>query len=83
MRLCRETNELAIFDAPSLRQIIKFKWDTYGLLIHVVGCLMHTFSCLMLILYIDKAYYHDSDHHPIYLSLLTASILYPTFYEVI
>ena len=56
MHLCQDTEELEIFDTPSLQQVIQYKWDTYGRQHHVLGCAMHMLYTLILIIYVKNAY---------------------------
>ena len=61
MHLCQDTEELEIFDTPSLQQVIQYKWDTYGRQHHVLGCAMHMLYTLILIIYVKNAYLVEND----------------------
>jgi len=45
-----------MFEAEALLQIIWFKWNSYGLVNHAFGCLMHMFTVMVLIIYVNHAY---------------------------
>jgi hypothetical protein len=81
MKLCRDTSELEMFDSDSLLQIIKFKWNSYGLMNHAFGCMMHLFTVLVIVIYVNNAYIAESGDQVSYAALLIAGIIYPCFYE--
>ena len=62
MNLCGDADELNIFDTESLNQVIKFKWDSYGKSHHFLGCFMHFFYTLILIIYVKNAYIEVSEN---------------------
>jgi len=41
MSTCTESEELSLFNAPSLQDVIQFKWDQYGFRHHMVGFCFH------------------------------------------
>jgi hypothetical protein len=61
MSLCGDTEELAIFQTQSIQTLIQFKWDKYGRNHHLLGCLMHMFYTLILIIYVSNAYLEESE----------------------
>lgn len=61
MKLCRDTDELAIFDAHALLQIIQFKWDSFGLKTHAFGCFMHLVGIILIVLYVNNSYLSESE----------------------
>lgn len=81
MKLCRDTEELEIFDSVSLLQIIQHKWNRYGLINHAFGCIMHFFTVLVIVIYVNNAYIAESDEQRLYAGLLVIGVIYPTLYE--
>ena len=61
MSLCGDTEELEIFETMSVMQVIQFKWDKYGRNHHLMGCLMHIFYTLILIIYVNTSYLEESE----------------------
>ena len=51
MTLCKETSELNIFSADSLKRLTQFKWENYGRKPHFYSFIMMLFYALTLILY--------------------------------
>lgn len=51
MALCRDTTELDIFSADSLKKLIQFKWENYGRKPHFYNFLMMVFYALSLVFY--------------------------------
>lgn len=85
MGLINETEELEIFGAKTIQQLIQFKWDEYARKHHVFGCMMHMFYIVMMIIYIHIVYinYTDeiSEHIAVWTVLLGVGILYPALYD--
>jgi hypothetical protein len=61
--------------------VIQFKWDTYGRQHHVLGCIMHMFYTLILIVYVKNAYLIENEDQMIYAILIAVGILYPAVYD--
>jgi hypothetical protein len=61
MGLCGDTEELEIFETDALQQVIQFKWDKYGRNHHLLGCLMHMFYTLILIIYVKNSYLVENE----------------------
>ena len=57
----RKMDELEIFDSKSLLQIIQHKWNSYGLVNHAFGCIMHFFTVFVILIYVNNAYIAESD----------------------
>jgi hypothetical protein len=85
MGLINETEELEIFGAKTIQQLIQFKWDEYARKHHVFGCMMHMFYIVMMIIYIHIVYinYTDeiSEQIAVWTVLLGVGILYPALYD--
>lgn len=56
MGLLNKTEELTIFDTKSVQELIEFKWDSYALSHHLVGCFLHFFYLIILMIYINIIY---------------------------
>ena len=56
MGLLNGTEELSIFDTQSVQQLIEFKWDSYALNHHLIGCGLHFFYLIILMIYINIIY---------------------------
>jgi hypothetical protein len=41
MNIIAKTDELEVFNTHAMTDIINFKWDTYGMRMHVVSCMLH------------------------------------------
>jgi len=61
--------------------MIRFKWEKYGKAHHMLGCIMHIFSCLIIILYVKNSYVVESENQIAYACLLGVGILYPAIYD--
>jgi hypothetical protein len=80
MTLCSENDELSKFESESLRQLIEYKWETFGRNHHFVGCVLHIVNTLVIILYILSSYYAESSDSTLVI-LLACSVTYPLLYE--
>ena len=78
---CRDTEQLEIFDAIPLQQMIQFKWEKYGKIPHMLGCFMHIFSCMIMILYVKNSYIEEAENQILYACLLAVGIIYPSLYD--
>lgn len=81
MELCRNTEELQIFQTEAMRDIIDFKWKMYGRRHHFLGMAMHMFYTLMITIYVHEAYMREPQHQSIYTILLAIGIIYPAYYD--
>ena len=54
--LLSETEELEVFHTDSIQQMLDYKWETFGKDHHILGCFMHLFYTLMVILYVKDCY---------------------------
>ena len=80
--MCIDADELDIFDSDNFQKLIKFKWDSYAKSIHMVGCVMHFFYVLLLIMYVNAIYIKgDMDHKKLYEVSLIFGIIYPFCYD--
>jgi hypothetical protein len=60
MGLLNNTDELDVFGTKSVQELIAFKWDSYALTHHLVGCFFHFFYLAILIIYINIIYIKDT-----------------------
>jgi hypothetical protein len=82
MDLCAEGEELEMFDTDTLKQVIQYKWQCYGLKHHLLGCVMHLINTFLIVLYIILSYYHEPKEDNVIILLLAIGITYPASYEV-
>ena len=95
MSLCRATEEIEVFLAAGVSEVIDYKWNAIGFNFHLIGCMAHGFYIAVLILYINLVYVsggdsethaHDSDKpeqfDQSYSILLAIGSLYPMIYDV-
>lgn len=61
MGMCGDTEELEIFETESLQQVIGFKWEKYGRKHHLLGCMMHLFYTVILIVYVKNSYIVENE----------------------
>jgi hypothetical protein len=54
--MCTDTSELDMFSSQGLKDIIEFKWSTYGFKFHLMGSLIHSFQIGILIFYTNFIY---------------------------
>jgi hypothetical protein len=54
--LCRSTDELDVFLAEPVQQVIDFKWNLVGRNVHIIGFCLHTYYMITIALYIDIVY---------------------------
>lgn len=92
MDQCAATEERDIFESQSLKDIIDFKWNEYGMNLHRIGCIMHISQIVVLIFYVDFVYIRNQlpidpatgEYKENTLALvLLAGLIYPTIYESI
>ena len=82
MQMCIDADELDIFDSDNFQKLIKFKWDSYAKSIHMVGCVMHFFYVLLLIMYVNAIYIKgDMNNKKLYEVSLIFGIIYPFCYD--
>jgi hypothetical protein len=90
---CANSEELAIFETDTLKDLIEFKWSQYGYRFHLGGFLIHAVYVIMLFVYTDMVYINGSSKalndekfktsfHSLLIVLL-ALISYPLLYEII
>lgn len=56
--LCAESDEIDIFKAGTLQDLIAFKWEKFGKKFHLVGCIVHFLYMIILFFYTDLVYLH-------------------------
>ena len=85
MELCTDGDELDIFNAKVLQQLIEYKWQAYGRQHHLVGCCMHFIYLFIFTLYVNNACIEistrDSDIY--YATLLGIGLIYPACYDLL
>ena len=84
MGLLNASEELEIYDAKSIQEVIQFKWDTYARNHHIVGCIMHLFYICTLVVYINIVYINNAGtdkQKQVYSMLLAVGIFYPAVYD--
>ena len=89
MRLSSECGELDIFLSESLQEMITFKWTSYALRHHFIGCIFHLFYMTSLALYTyivyDRNIYSDEDtRNPLALTsqiMIALGTVYPALYD--
>lgn len=85
MGLLNGTEELEIFDTKSVQELIEFKWDSYALTHHLIGCFLHFFYLIILMIYINIIYIKNTgtpDEKKAYVALLAVGVLYPQYYNI-
>lgn len=85
MGLLNATEELDILGTKSVQELIDFKWDSYALSHHLIGCFLHFFYLIILMIYINIIYIKDTgtpDEKKAYVALLAVGILYPQLYNL-
>ena len=67
-----------------MQQLIRYKWDCYGRKHHFLGCVMHLFNTLVIIIYVSLSYLREPDpaETNIIPILLAVGVAYPAFYEI-
>lgn len=83
MSLCADSEEIEIFQAASLQQLIDFKWVSYGRYHHFFGCMMHILYTVVFAVYVSQGCMVETEgwHQTIYATILLISILYPLYYD--
>jgi len=61
MSKIQASDDLEMYSADSLTELINFKWCTYAYNWHFVGCCFHFFYLFILNIYIFRIYIHDPD----------------------
>lgn len=56
MKIIAKSDELKIFKTISLKDLIEFKWNEFGMMVHLVGCMMHMCQIAILIFYVHFIY---------------------------
>jgi len=85
MGLLNATEELDIFGTKSVQELITFKWDSYALSHHLIGCFLHFFYLIILMIYINIIYIKNTGtkaEKKIYVVLLAVGVLYPQVYNL-
>jgi|TARA_B110000285_G_scaffold78424_1_gene90299 hypothetical protein len=85
MGLLNATEELDVFGTKSVQELITFKWDSYALSHHLIGCFLHFFYLIILMIYINIIYIDgtgDKKDQQVYVALLAVGVLYPQVYNL-
>ena len=88
MQTCTDSEELSMFKASALQDVIQFKWDQYGFRHHMIGCCMHILQICIVVFYVNLIYYNnslppadrDGNHDNPYALVLLGGIVYPAVY---
>ena len=59
MGIVAKMEELDVFNTKAMTDVIDFKWDSYGMRAHLVGCIMHLAQIGILVFYIDFIYINN------------------------
>lgn len=54
--LCADSDEIQMFRAESLKNLIEFKWNTFGFRFHLVGTIVHIIYMAYLFNYCQQSY---------------------------
>ena len=54
--LCAESEEMSMFEAESLKDLIEFKWNSYAKNFHLFGCIYHIGYIWILLVYTKFVY---------------------------
>jgi hypothetical protein len=82
MEICKDTEELEMFDTEVIQDMIEFKWLSFGRAHHMMGLTMHFVYTFTLTIYVNEVYLAFDDHNQhIYTVLLGLALLYPIQYE--
>ena len=63
--------DLDWFDSPTLMEVIKFKWDSFGYSFHLFGCMSHLAYIASIFMYVEVVYLqqlaerHETSNHRI------------------
>ena len=81
-----DSDQLEIFDCETLQELIEFKWNEFGMPLHLFGIIIHFCYIVILFLYTNLIYLQGLEegnvHNP-YSIYLLAGIIYPALYEII
>ena len=56
-----DNDELEKYNTETMQQLIKYKWDNYGRKHHLMGCIMHLFNTLVIIVCVCLSYLQEPD----------------------
>jgi hypothetical protein len=84
LELLAESDELAVFETESVKQLINFKWEKQAYRFHLFSFVMHMAYILNFMFYVYQAYIlgHEDSLKPNCYALL-ANLVYPVIYEAI
>jgi hypothetical protein len=96
MKIIAQSEELDIFNTISLQDLIEFKWNEFGMMVHLVGCMMHMCQIAILIFYVHFIYIENhlcksvitgkenkmECEDNVYAIVLLGGIIYPFIYEI-
>ena len=85
LSICTGSDELEMFEAESLQNLIQFKWEQFGRDFHLFGAAIHMFYICFLFVYTNIVYIQGigPDETNIYAYILLLGTLYPTVYETV
>ena len=77
-----ETEDMTLFQAQAITDMILYKWESYSKKFHTFGLLMNLFFTAMVILFVFEIYINgNEDNKILYLTLLIIANIYPVAYE--
>ena len=79
-----DIDEVEIFRAESIIELIKYKWDNYGFMWHFVGVIMHIIYLITITIFVKNVYVDtDEKDKGYFISIMLMGILYPFIYDSI
>ena len=60
MKIISQSDELDIFNKVALQDLIEFKWGEFGMMVHLVGCVIHMCQIAILIFYVHFIYIENN-----------------------
>ena len=80
MDLVSETEELTLVSQDSFKDMIEYKWSTYGRKHHLLGFFMHLYYVAVFTYFVIKAYLKGTFNNLSFI-LMCTGIVYPSVYE--
>jgi hypothetical protein len=94
LAICTDSNELAMFESETLKDLIEFKWNAFAWNWHLFGCVIHLAYIVILFLYTDLIYIQgtgastkeetgEDKEMNSYSIILLIGVIYPACYEAV
>lgn len=58
MDLCAQSDEIELFTAKAVQEVVEFKWNASAFKFHMIGFSIHMAYMIMLMIYSDRSYIH-------------------------